>query len=131
MYVVVPMYVVLCALRDRCLSLSVLDSTRSEQFEPSSAEYDTGLDGDDEATSMRLVVWGCNISTHVLPVAVVSLRLLPPTFPDLASIVDGIDPSANASTSAAPTTALVAAVPAKTTTAHAGGWSTLWDEDDE
>ena len=49
----------------------------NNQFQPSSYEFDSGVDGPlDGPDTARLVVWGCYANTHVLPQYVVSIRKL-------------------------------------------------------
>ncbi|MCO5581635.1 hypothetical protein L7F22_035524 [Adiantum nelumboides] len=50
-------------------------SEGSKQFFPSSADYDTGVD--DLASPARYIVWSTHMSTHVLPLFVVSFKMAP------------------------------------------------------
>ena len=65
------------------------------QFQPSSDAFDSGVDVDplnDLDNARRLVVWGANLSTHVRPIAVISVRVLDPRAHCLEECVDGTDP---------------------------------------
>lgn len=65
------------------------------QFQPSSDAFDSGVDVDplnDLDNARRLVVWGANLSTHVRPIAVISVRVLDPRAHCLEECVDGKDP---------------------------------------
>ena len=66
------------------------------QFQPSSPHFDSGIDvhPDDAESAVRLIIWGSNLSTHVLPIAVVSVRVLDLTKHDRLKVVDGTDPDA-------------------------------------
>ena len=64
------------------------------QFQPSSPAFDSGLDVPPERvkTAGRLVIWAAKLATHVLPVAVVTVRKLQPGRHVIAACVDGVDP---------------------------------------
>lgn len=65
-------HVVLCRV---ILGASELVAYGSDQFHPSSEEFDTGVD--DLVSPRRLIVWSTHMNTHILPLYVVSFRLPP------------------------------------------------------
>lgn len=65
-------HVVLCKV---ILGASELVAYGSDQFHPSSEDFDTGVD--DTVSPRRLVVWSTHMNTHILPLYVVSFRLPP------------------------------------------------------
>lgn len=65
-------HVVLCKV---ILGASELVAYGSDQFHPSSEEFDTGVD--DLVSPRRLIVWSTHMNTHILPLYVVSFRLPP------------------------------------------------------
>ena len=60
----------------------------SSQFEPSSEEFDSGID--EPRSPHRVLMWGATLSTHVLPEFVVSFRILTE---DIRDPKDGVDES--------------------------------------
>ena len=48
----------------------------SEQFHPSSEQYDTGVD--DISNPKRYIIWSTHMNTHVLPEYIVSFKLASP-----------------------------------------------------
>jgi hypothetical protein len=65
-------HVVLCQV---VLGASELVAYGSDQFHPSSEQFDTGVD--DLVNPKRLIVWSTHMNTHILPLYVVSFRLPP------------------------------------------------------
>ena len=61
----------------------------NDQFQPSKPCFTSGIDGADYERSHRLVMWSSKLSTHVCPVAVVSVRVRAPH--DASEFIDGID----------------------------------------
>lgn len=47
-------------------------SAGSEQFQPSSEEFDTGVDNLEEPK--KYIVWGCYMNSHILPRFVISFK---------------------------------------------------------
>jgi hypothetical protein len=65
-------HVVLCKV---VLGACELVAYGSDQFHPSSEEFDTGVD--DSVSPRRLIVWSTHMNTHILPLYIVSFRLPP------------------------------------------------------
>ena len=79
---------VLCGRQERLKNGGAKGST---QFEPSSNEFDTGVDDTD--FPRRILMWGSTLSTHILPVYAVSLRMLNEDSGDARNMEDGVDES--------------------------------------
>jgi hypothetical protein len=63
----------------------------SSQFQPSSADFDSGVDN--KMRPVRILMWGASLSTHVLPEFLVSVRVIALESFKPATDTDGVDSS--------------------------------------